>query len=330
MGGRRRDERLSLAEVTAGLSHRAAEVDATAVIPEENLQGLAEAGLYGAFAPTELGGLGLDYPGVCSAIEELAAACLATTFVWIQHFGLLRAVLDPATPSGLRDRFTEGAVTGTTKGGIALAGLLPGPPRLTAAPAGDGWILDGEAPWVTGWGIVDVVVTTARGPEETLVTVVLDGQEQPGLSVSPHHLGAVNASRTVTLNFDGFRVGGDRFVSRRPYDPAQHLEGLRANGSLALGLVRRCCTLIGPSPLDAELDATRAEMDTAETPAMPAARARACELAARAASALAVHRGSRSALAGDEAERAAREASFLLVFGSRPAIKESLIAQLTR
>ena len=42
---------------------------------------------------------------------------------------------------------------------------------------------------------------------------------------------------------------------------------------------------------------------------------------------LAVRRGSRSALAGDDAERLAREAGFLLVFGSRPAIKDALLGR---
>lgn len=60
---------------------------------------------------------------------------------------------------------------------------------------------------------------------------------------------------------------------------------------------------------------------------MPAARAAASELAVRAAHALAVRAGSASALAGAEAERLTREAAFLLVFGSRPAIKEALFAR---
>jgi hypothetical protein len=38
--------------------------------------------------------------------------------------------------------------------------------------------------------------------------------------------------------------------------------------------------------------------------------------------------GSRSARAGSDAERTAREALFLLVFGSRPAIKASLLSRL--
>jgi hypothetical protein len=56
-----------------------------------------------------------------------------------------------------------------------------------------------------------------------------------------------------------------------------------------------------------------------------AARARASELAVRAAHAFAVHRGARAALAGDVAERLSREAAFLLVFGSRAGIKDALL-----
>jgi hypothetical protein len=40
---------------------------------------------------------------------------------------------------------------------------------------------------------------------------------------------------------------------------------------------------------------------------------------------LAVSRGSQSAISGDIAERTTREAALLLVFASRPAIKESLL-----
>ena len=62
---------------------------------------------------------------------------------------------------------------------------------------------------------------------------------------------------------------------------------------------------------------------------MPAARAAAAELAVRAAAALAVSTGSASALVGSHPERLAREALFLLVFGSRPQIKASLLDRLS-
>jgi alkylation response protein AidB-like acyl-CoA dehydrogenase len=306
----------------------AATVDAADAVPEEHLRGLADAGLYGIFAPAEVGGLGLDAE-VGLVIEVLASACLASTFVWLQHLRLLGAMLDPATPAALREELLPAVVSGDVRGGVALAGLLPGPPRLTARPADGGWLLDGEAPWVSGWGVVDLLVVVARGPEDTAVTLLMDARQQQGLAAARQRLAAVNASATVQLSFDGVFVPGGRLVDQRPYDPvAAQSEGLRGNGSLALGVGRRCCALIGPSPLDDELDACRAELDAADTAGMPAARARASEFAARAAHYLAVRRGSRSALAGDDAERLAREAGFLLVFGSRPAIKDALLGRL--
>ena len=302
-------------------------VDAADTVPEEHLRGLAEAGLYGIFAPVEVGGLGLGAE-VGLVIEELASACLASTFVWLQHLRLLGAMLDPGTPAALREALLPAVVSGDVRGGVALTGLLPGPPRLTARPVDGGWLLDGEAPWVSGWGVVDLLVTVARGPEDTAVTLLMDARVQQGLAAARQRLAAANASATVQLSFDGVFVPDGRLVDQRPYDPvAAQSEGLRGNGSLALGVGRRCCALIGASPLDDELDACRAELDAADTAGMPAARAHASEFAARAAHYLAVRRGSRSALAGDDAERLAREAGFLLVFGSRPAIKDALLGR---
>ena len=317
-----------VASLAARFLADAAAVDAADTVPEEHLRGLANAGLYGIFAPAEAGGLGLG-PEVPLVIEELASACLASTFVWLQHLRLLGAMLDPGTPAALREALLPAVVSGKVRGGVALAGLLPGPPRLTARPVDGGWLLDGEAPWVSGWGIVDLLVVVGRGPQDTAVTLLMDAREQHGLAAARQRLAAANASATVQLSFEGVSVPDGRLVSQAPYDPvAAQSEGLRGNGSLALGVGRRCCALIGPSPLDDELDACRADLDAADTAAVPAARARASEFAARAAHYLAVRRGSRSALAGDDADRLAREAGFLLVFGSRPAIKDELLGRL--
>ncbi len=317
-------------ELAAMFARDAAEVDATGQLPAAHLAGLAEAGLYGIFAPPSVGGLGLDYAQACTVVEELAAGCLASTFVWIQHFRLLGALLDPATPEPLRASLLPRVVRGEVRGGVVLAGLLPGPPRLTARPEAGGWRLDGQAPWATGWGYVGLLAVMARGPGDSVVTLLVDAAEQPGLTAQRLRLAAADASSTVRLSFTGLHVPADHYVGQRPYDPVRdQAEGLRLNGSLPLGVTRRCCALIGPSPLDDELRRTRAALDAASTETMPAVRAAASELAVRAAHALAVSSGSGSALAGAEAERLTREAAFLLVFGSRPAIKEALLARFT-
>ncbi len=306
-------------------------VETAESVPQAHLTSLAEAGLYGLFAPETEGGLGLGYPATCSVVEELSSGCLASTFVWAQHFRFLGAMLEPATPAPLRERYLRGAIAGDIKGGVALTGLLPGPPRLMARPAPGGWSLEGEAPWVSGWDIVDVIVVLARGPDGSVVSLLLDAKPQPGLSVNPLRLVALNASRTVRARFGGVFVRADMVIAEQDYDTARaQSERLRLNGSFALGLVRRCCSLMGPSGFDHELVDCRAALDTAEGTDMPAARAWACDLALRASASLVVNRGSRSAVIGDVAERLSREATFLLVFASRAAIKESLLARLSR
>jgi alkylation response protein AidB-like acyl-CoA dehydrogenase len=306
----------------------AADVDFAATVPSGHLDALAKAGLYGIFAPVDEGGLGLGYDEVCAVVEDLATACTATTFVWVQHFRLLASVLDGTVD--LAKDMRAAVIAGDTKGGVALTGLMPGPPRLTAVPAaGEGWALRGEAPWVSGWGIVDALVVVARAPDDTVLSVLLDARPQPHLTAFPCRLSALNATCTVRLEFDDLVVGADRVLGRETYSlTSGPSDRLRLNGSFALGVTKRCCLLIGPSPLDEQLVSCRRQLDEATDVSMPGARAAASALAVRAAHALAVVGGSRSALAGDVAERATREAALLLVFASRPAIRSALLERL--
>jgi alkylation response protein AidB-like acyl-CoA dehydrogenase len=238
---------------------------------------------------------------------------------------LLAGVLDPNAPTQLRVHRSR-VITGKNKGGVALTGQLPGPAKLWAVPAPEGWSLSGTAPWVSGWGMIDTLFVAARGPDDTVVTCVLDARDRSRLVSSRHHLSALNATATVRLDFDELILPEERVLNQFPYDPSSEgPEGLRVNGSLALGVVRRCCELIGPSPLDVELAECRTGLDAATIETMPLARARACELAVRASHVLAVDRGSSSVRKGDIAERTAREAALLLTFGSRPTIKKALL-----
>jgi alkylation response protein AidB-like acyl-CoA dehydrogenase len=266
---------------------------------------------------------------MAAAVEAISSGCLTTSLVWCQHFGMLGNVVFGA--NDLRERWAEDAARGRVRGGIAFGGLLPGPPILTATPAEGGWVLDGRAPWVSGWGRIDLLHVAARGPDDTIVNVLIDATEAPGVVAERLRLAAVDASATVHLTFDGFAVSDERVMSVQPYDPANSLgTNLRLNGSLALGVAARCCDLIGPSPLDDQLIVRRDALDSATAEEMAAERASASGFAMQAATALMTHVGSRASLRDEHAQRLAREAQFLLIFGSRPMIRESLLATLTR
>jgi hypothetical protein len=174
------------------------------------------------------------------------------------------------------------------------------------------------------------VLLAAARHGDSVVWALLDTAPSPTLAADPLRLVAVNASGTVMLRLAGHPVPAGRVIAVEPYQQvlARDAARLRMNGSLALGVAARCCALLGPSPLDAALAAARTALDTAAEPDLPAARAAASALAAQAAAALVTATGSRAVLAGQHAERLARESLFLLVFGSRPAIRTALLHRL--
>src|SRR5206468_12302063 len=129
--------------------------------------------------------------------------------------------------------------------------------------------------------------------------------------------------------FRNHAVPADRVTSVSPYVEGTTPAGvLRVHASLALGVAGRCCRLIGPTPLDDEVDRVRAELDRLDPATIQAARAAAGELAVRAASALAVTTGSRSLLVDGHAQLLFREALFALVYALRPPSRDALLRQL--
>lgn len=310
----------------------ALEVDASDIVPVERLDRLADAGLYGLAGPAGAHGMGLDEATSLEIIETLAGGCLSTAFVWIQHHGAVRALTE-AGSSGLRDEFLEPMCRGAVRAGVAFSGLRrPGPPMLTAAPAPGGWRFNGQAPWVTGWGRIDVLRAAALREDGDIVWALVDARAGASLSAERLRLAAVNASATVTLTFRDHFVGDDRVIAIQPFDEwqARDRAGLRLNGSLALGVAARCAALLESDPLRDAVAACRTALDQAAPPEMPGARAGASELALHAATILVVSGGGRSITMDRHAQRLAREALFLLVFGQTASIKAAQLDRLGR
>jgi len=304
--------------------------DASVLLPAALLDALAAAGLYGLSTPASLGGADADPATVGAVVEVLASGCLTTTFVWLQH---LSASATVARAEGPAHTDWAGALArGERRAGVAFAHLRrPDPPTLTARPDGDDWVLDGVAPWLTGWGRIDVAVVGARHGDE-VVWLLVDPVGGPTLHADVLPLAALGASGTVTLRCDGHRVTGRRMaVTERLTDwQARDGLGLRTNGSLALGVTRRCVDLLGHPALGAELDLARVALDGATIDTVAEARAAACTLAVRAAAAVVAAAGGRGVGRDHHGQRLAREAMFLLVQGQTPAIRRHLLTGLTK
>ncbi|MGV9711385.1 acyl-CoA dehydrogenase family protein [Gordonia sp. NPDC003424] len=319
----------------------AAEVDHSGLIPAAHWSAIADAGLFGIAAPAEAGGPGLDFAQVIEIQEVMSSGCLATAFTWLQHHGVVISLAGTAN-ARLRDELFEATTSGRVRAGVAYAGVVPTPPRMRASRVDGGWRFDGYAPFVSGWDIVDVLQISARDTEtDDVLAAILPIYPRPAaISASPLHLSAADATRTVSLAVDGLFVPDDRIVSRVTLDDffATQNIGVRINGTLPLGLLRRCAALLDMSGQVAAARAlrerggqVRSALDAGLSDAgtLIEARAAAAELAVDASAALVAADGGRALLRGNHPERLAREAVFMLVAASRPALKDLLVERFS-
>ena len=327
--------------LAAGLLSPAAETtDQADLVPAEHLRALARAGLCGLFCPPVA-----PIAAVREIFEVLAGACGVTFFVWVQHHAPVR-MLAGSPNDALRIRHLGDLCTGRVLGGVAFAYLRrPGPPAVVARRAPGGYRIDGEAPWVTSWGLAGLFSVAAR-IDDQVVYFLTEGRPSPALQPSaPLALAAMGASSTVRLAFDDLVVSDDDVLALMPF------EEWRARDQLAtaqpnpavFGIAATCVRLLGESAEDAalalgaELDECRTRSyaladarrgDEAHLTAMVDARAESLELAVRAATALVASVGGRAMASGHPAQRLLREAAFFTIQAQTPALRRATLAQL--
>ena len=299
---------------------RALEADRGPGVPVDQLDALAAAGLHGAsvHAAPET---------VTALIETLASGCMTTAFVWAQHLGAAAAA---HFSEGSVNRFADDLVAGRLRGGVAFAHMLrPDPPLTTAERVDGGWLFRGSAPWVTGWGHIDVFHAAARH-EGDIVWALLDATESPTLRCIELDLAAVAATRTVVLDYDAHLAPDDRITGVESHADwlAVYRTRLRNNGSFPLGVASRCCQLLQRPAFDRRLVEVREALDAATADDMPQARADAALFAVQVSTALVASTGGRAVTRNDNAQRLHREAMFLLVQGQTPQIREHMLDRL--
>ncbi len=313
----------------------ASAIDAMETAPEQQLRAMADQGFFG------LGAAGVSAAAMREVVAAFAGGSLGVAFLWLQHQGALAAVARSTEP-GIAARFTAALAARTLRAGVAVTGLRGRDP-LTARTAAGGWTLTGTQPWLSGWGGVDVVLVNALAADDRVLSLLVDvpsaGEPLPdSITATSFDLVAARASTTSTVRFTDHPVPTDRLVATTTLAELQSRDGLglAQNGALALGVAARAIALAGApagsgavqAEHAAEFASATSALGTADPALLPAARATASALAVRAAATLAVRAGASAAVRGGDAERLSREALFLLVFGSRPAIRDELLVQL--
>ena len=232
-------------------------------------------------------------------------------------------------------------MTGRARAGVAYAGAVPTPPRMSASRTDGGWVFSGYAPFVSGWGHIDLLQISARDVDsDDIAAIVPTHPMSAAITVSPMRLTAGNASHTVSLRVDSLPVPDALVVSRVALDDffATQNIGIRLNGALPFGILRRCTALLDRGGATAQARRlrergseirTRLDTSLADADALLAARADGAQLAVDAAAALVAADGGRALVVGSDADRLSREATFTLVAASRPELKGLLLQRFS-
>src|SRR5680860_709721 len=92
----------------------------------------------------------------------------------------------------------------------------PGQVTTTATPAGDGWVLDGEKPWVLEAPAVDRLVVVARIPDTTGdegPDAFVVSTDAPGVTITP--IADFDLTRSAgTVSLQGVTVAAERVRSK--------------------------------------------------------------------------------------------------------------------
>ncbi len=244
------------------LAPRAAAADREARFPPENLRALAEAGLLALAVPEAYGGQGRGALDYALAMEEIAAACAATSVLVSVHNSL---VADPIVRWGSeeqRARYLPGMARGEPVGAFCLtepgSGSDAASLRTRARRDGDGYRLSGQKCFITNSGIAGLYLVfatldpTARARG---ITAFLVERDAPGFTIGAyeHKLG-IRGSPTAQLFFEdcyvpaaqrlgdegqGWRVAMSTLDSGRIGIGAQAVGVARAAYESALGYTRQ-------------------------------------------------------------------------------------------
>jgi alkylation response protein AidB-like acyl-CoA dehydrogenase len=241
----------SLDDLCSQLKDHAEMLGSVDAWPSDQLAAMAEAGVLGWLIPEKFGGSGIAAAELTAGYEQLAAACLTSTFVLTQrNAAIQRIVTSPNDDlkADLLPRLVDNSMFVT----VGISHLTTSrqhwkQPTVAAERLDGGFILQGEIPWVTGGDRADLIVTgaTLANGEQVLLAVETDcdGVEMR----EPVSMLALSASRTGTIGLNQVFVPWTQLL----HGPIENVmkqsgggAGTHTTSALAIGHAANAVTLL--------------------------------------------------------------------------------------
>src|SRR5262245_17350541 len=203
----------------AEIAPNAADWDREHRFPDELIPKLAELGLMGVCVPEEYGGAGADFFSYVLVLEELSRADAGVGVTVAVHTSATTLPLLAFGTDEQRDRFVPPLARGEHLGAFALtepgSGSDAGSLRTTAAPDGDGWLLNGSKQWITNGSRAGTFVLFARTDPSTSgargVSCFVVDASHVRVTREEEKLG-LHSSTTSDLALEGVHVDRDRLL----------------------------------------------------------------------------------------------------------------------
>jgi butyryl-CoA dehydrogenase len=188
----------------------AKEIDETMRFPRENVEKMAEMGLFGIPFSEEMGGAGMDNLSYVQCVEELSKCCASTGIIVSVHTSLCAAPIEKYGTDEQKEKYLKQLASGQMLGAFALtepsAGTDASMAKTTAILDGDNYILNGSKIFITNAGQADVYVILAmtdKSQGTRGMSAFIVEKDFPGFSVGTHEMKmGIRASATCELVFD--------------------------------------------------------------------------------------------------------------------------------
>lgn len=213
------------ANLIQALAVLAEEYDSAPQWPQRSVDLIAEAGCWGWVIPWRWGGAPLGNAELLERYQTVARGCLATALLLTQRDGACDLIARGENET-LKQRLLPAHARGERFTSIGISQLTTSKgkegPKLAAEPAGDGFVLDGVMPWVTGAIRCDEIVTGAELADSRQIVACVPCDRAGVVVEQPMKFLALDASCTSRVRCERVRIGREEMV-RGPAEAALSL-----------------------------------------------------------------------------------------------------------